>query len=137
MPDENDLALRFVIYNQVDDMQEYVCNADLDILNEAVQKGFILLVEFPDGTRERTDPETVVEYFQKDKTVRLNIMEQEVTVPLLNAIIDVLQESYTPQIATMSVSAKKAANNSLDNLLSLRDSMNERYLPNIEGGESE
>lgn len=129
---KNKLIAGFILHDPIGNTEGYIEDATQDQLKEAQDNGCVLLVQYVDGDRQVIQPEDV-DLSLINMSGSVNVMEQEFTVPILNAILEVLEESYSPQVAVMSTASRKT--NKLDSLKSLMNDMNERYLPNIEGNE--
>lgn len=127
----------FILNDSTNQTQQYITDASLDSLKAAQKDGCNFLVEYLDGTRETILPEDI-DYSLLEHTQTINIVQQEVFVPMMNAMLDLMEESMTPAVALLSVSGqKKSVTSKFDVFKSLVEDMNDRYLPNIEGSESE
>lgn len=102
-------------------------------LQEFVDSQCVLMVEYSDETRDYVTPEEIIEN-HKANVVVVHLVEQEVFVPLMNALSEVLAETYTP-VATLSVNSKSKQPSKLEKFQEALAAMNERYLKNIEGDE--
>lgn len=135
MIETNRIVNGFIALDPLSATQQYISPDmfNIDVLNNMVENKIVLMVEYSNGQRDYVTPDEVIEYVSADHTHTMNVMEQEITVPIINAIVEILSDSYTPQVAVMTTGAKKTATSKLDNLRELVDEMNAHYLPNIEG----
>ena len=126
----------FMLHDPINNFEEFMTGADLESLRMAQSNGCVFIAVYSDGERQIVEPEDVDFGLIGAGEGNINVMEQEYTVPIINAILELIEESYTPAVAVMTMTgAKKGIDNKLDNLKSLVDTMNDRYMPNIEGGE--
>lgn len=132
MIDDTKVISGFLVVDPVANMQEYISNIDLDAMREAVAMGCTLVAEYRDGTRTRVDPEEIVAYFAERKT-EIHVVRQEEFVPIMHALMDLMEESMAPAVALLSVSGQqKNVNSKFAALKQEVDAMLEKYEPNLE-----
>lgn len=134
----NGNTIGYLILNPLDNTQQYISSADLETLEEAQNQGMVLIREDSDGTRDFATPDEVYEWLTRDTSMSINIVQQEVFVPIMESLLELIESSMKPAVALLSVSGeKKTVNNKFDDFKSKVNDMLERYKPNIEDSETE
>ena len=123
----------YILRDEEHGVQEYIQQANLPSLKQAQAHGCTFLAEYDDGTRRSVKPEKIdLSLISHEEGI--NIVEQEVFVPLMNALVDLMDESMEPAIALLTLSPqKKTINSKFSAFKALVDEMNDRYVPNLEG----
>lgn len=125
----------FILHDPIGNNEGYIESASLEQLKMAQDDGCVILVQYADGDRQVIQPEDV-DFSRINIEGSISVMEQEVTVPILNAMLELIESSYTPAVQVLAANSRQKVDSKLDNLKSLISDMNERYLPNIEGGDN-
>lgn len=121
----------FILCDPRAKIEKYVVPEDLPHLREAVSQGYVLMVEYSDETRDYITPDEVdFSYMHKEET--FYIVQQEVFVPLMKSMLELMEESMTPAVALLSVTGqKKAVNEKFEAFKEQMNNMLERYEPNL------
>lgn len=130
----------YLLFDPKERVQEYIVGGTTDDFNKAVEAGFVFLVEYIDGSRQTIDP-SEIDFSLIAHGESINIVQQEVFVPLMESLVDVVETiaGNTPTPMNINSISSKNSNNltdKLNKLRSLTDDMLDRYKPNIEGGEN-
>ena len=134
----NGNTIGYLILNPLDNTQQYISSADLETLEEAQNQGMVLIREDSDGTRDFATPQEVYDWITRDTSMSIHIVQQEVFVPIMESLLELMESSMKPAVALLSVSGeKKTVNNKVDDFNSKVNDMLERYKPNIEDIETE
>lgn len=142
MLDKTKVITGFIFHDPIHNMEEYIESADLKSLKEAQVNGIVFLAEYADGSRTVIEPEEMdFDLLIQNQTFHVNVVEQEVFVPLMNALVDMMDESMTPAVSIMSLTpgvknTAKEINSKFDVFKNLVQEMNERYEPNMEENEN-
>lgn len=139
MIDESKEVFGFLLVDPRSNTQEYITGGDLDAMKLAKSNGCIFVVEYTDHTRDRLEPEEI-DFSLLHKTHTIHIVQQEIFVPMMNTLAEILEETAQPVVALASTArANTKTETPLNSKLALFKSqiqeMNERYLPNITEGE--
>lgn len=125
----------FVALNPLAGVVEYINTFELPDLEEMKSTGIVLMVEYRDGTRDFVEPQEIVEYMENITPHTIHFVQQEVFVPLMEAMLDMVEDMAQPPIATMSTNSTKqqtSLNRKFEKFKELTLDMLDRYKPNIE-----
>lgn len=133
MIDSSKTIAGFVILDPLAQVQEYIQNVDIEQLERDVALGMVLMVEYADGTRDFVEP-SEVDLSLVGTRVTLNLMEQEVTVPVINSVATVLTSVNSMVNELWRESGKVVPmDDEMMNLQHLVGDMNDRYGDNVQG----
>lgn len=121
----------FIVLDPINNVQEYITQVDIQALRQAQAAHCVLLVEYMDGTRDVVEPEEVDLSIIGD-TQTIHIVQQEVYVPMMNALLELMEETAQP-VASISAMSAKPVKSKLAVFKELVENMNEKYMPNLEG----
>lgn len=132
MIDNNKKIGGFIFLDPINNVQEYIVSADLETMRQAKAQGCIFLVEYLDGTRDIVDPEEInLELMGEHNSMHL--VRQEEFVPIMESMLELMEESMTPAVALLSVAGqKKTVNQKFEDFRDRVNFMLDKYKPNIE-----
>lgn len=136
MLDKNKQVAAFILCDLINGLQDYITGGTLKDFQQAKENGCAFLAEYTDGTKSLVEPEEIdLELTQT--TGHINIVEQEIFVPIMESLIDLMEESMTPAVSVLSITpgvmnTAKTINNKFDRFKQLASEAIERYKPNIE-----
>lgn len=132
MIDKSKEVAAFILCDPRAKMEKYIVPDDMPHIQEAINQGYVLMVEYKDETRDYIMPDEI------DFSLLLHeetfyIVQQEVFVPLMKSMLELIEESMTPAVALLSVTGqKKAVNEKFEAFKEQMNNMLERYEPNLE-----
>lgn len=131
---ENSEVNGFVLLNPLTSCQEYVAKFDKEGLQEAIDNGLILMVEYRDQTRDYVTPDEIAEFVESLQMPPAHLVSQEYFVPITEAMFKLLEiiASYLPMTAD---DGNNPIYETMNRTRSLIDEMLEEYKPNLEGNE--
>lgn len=126
----------FVMHDPVGNAEAFMEEATPEQLEAAQADGIVFLAVYADGERQIIDASDV-DFSRIGLGGSLNVMEQEVTVPILNAIFTTIEEiksngssssdKWQPPMAGASPGSGGGTADPLEALRDLMQGMNERY----------
>lgn len=122
----------YMAVDVINNSQAYIQGGSLEDLKKAEKSGIVFLAVYSDESKEIVKPDQI-DFSLLTPMHEINIVQQEVFVPLMNALAEVIETSYSPAVALIAGTQKRAIDGKLENFKNLLKDMNERYLPNIEG----
>lgn len=131
MIDKTKKVRGFILVDPIHNTQDYIVKSNIDLFNKAKEAGCIFVVEYMDGTRDLISPEEIDLSLTQHVTT-VNLVQQEVFVPMMNALAELLFRYQASAVKSASVSTLSREPNESEDFFSLVEQMNERYGPNLE-----
>lgn len=119
--------------------QSYITGGTLEDLKKAADMGIVFVAEFADGTRKIVKPEQI-NFENLRQTSEIHIVQQEIFVPLMESLLELMEESMSPAVSVLSITpgvggTAKTINHKFADFKDKVNNMLEIYKPNLEGGD--
>lgn len=137
MINKKKIVAGFVLHDPLARMEHYITDASVEALEEAVDNGLILMVEYSDETRDYVTPQEV-NFGLLNQPQEFFVVMQKEFIPFVESLVELMDESMTPAVSVLSLTpglnnTSRGINSKFEAFKQKAQNIIDLYKPNLEG----